>query len=408
MTTLDDSLADCQSATSDTTTASQQSLLTWLNRGYGSVLSQFNRHGIIKTVQAITNVPSNPMQFTDRSYGLPPDFLFMKTVKVLIGSRYYDLIEEEADEMWDFRTQYVWGGIPSTFFIADNFGFVSSELQIDPICTTTTPTGTIYTPASGSATGGTLSLTMTSLPIRWGVGTPITLAGFVFSDGTTVNGVYYITGVNGNTITFTIADTTTISIVTMGTAAATSGVPMVIKYESMDNALTHIGVMATPIYSFQTATPANLTFTYNSQTVTSSVPVFQSWMGLGGTYISAGNDGDGYWYRITAVNSSTSATIQQFYQGITATSSTYWTINQIMNLHPDMVDLPNYYALWKYYLYKKDAKWRDYYKGSYYNELKLAQGNWSTKTRSSIIRSKQGVSRWHTYPGWFPAQGVSR
>ena len=105
-------------------------------------------------------------------------------------------------------------------------------------------------------------------------------------------------------------------------------------------------------------------------------------------------------------NSST-ITIGNNYQGKNVTSSTYWTINQIFSLHVDMQDIPEYWALWKYYLYKKDAKWRDYYKMEYMSRMQIAKGNWATKSRSSIIRSKNGLSRWHSYPGWFPAVGVS-
>lgn len=329
MTTLDDAIADCQSATSDTSATTQTMLVKWLNRGYGSVLAQFGRAGIVKTMNTTTNVPSNPLAETDRSYGLPPDYTFIKTVRVQIGSRWYNLMEEESQEMWEYRTQYVWGGIPSVYFIQDNFGFVSNELQIDPICTATTSNGT-------------------------------------------------------------------------------QGVPLQIKYESMDINLDHIGVVPTAAYTFQTATPATLTFTYGTNTVTSNQAIFNNWMGLGGTYITAGDDGDGNWYKIINVNNSSNVTIGQYYQGTTTTSSQNWSVNQVMNLHPDMVDLPNYYALWKYYLYKKDAKWKDYYKQMFFTELQLAKGNWATKSRSSIIRSKQGVSRWHTYPGWFPASGVAQ
>lgn len=404
MNTIDDSLADCQTSTSDTSSTMQTKMLQWLNRGYWQVLSQFGRAGIKKTMNTTTNVPSNPMQFMDRSYGLPPDYLFMKTIKILIGSRYYDLTEEESQEMWDFRTQYVWGGIPSTFFISDNFGSVSAELQIDPICTITTTTGTIYTPTSGSMTGTTLSLTFAGAYFTQNEA--VTLAGFIMSSGQTIQGTYYVVTVVGDTITLNIPSGTNSTITTMGTVGATIGVPMTITYEAVDISLDHIGITPSPLYSFQTPTPGNMTFTYGSNVLSCSTPVFSNWMQLGGTYISPGDDGDGNWYRITQVNSSTSVNIQQFYQGLNVTSSTNWSINQIMNMHPDMIDLPNYYALWKYYNYKKDAKWRDYYKNMYYAELKLAQGNWATKTRSSIIRSKQGVSRWHTYPGWFPAGGV--
>lgn len=402
--TLDDQLADCQSATSDTSNASQNQFIRWLSKGYSEVMSQFNRAGITATKSTTTNVPSNPLQFSDRSYLTPPNFLFMKTVKILIGSRWYDLTEEEDQQMWDYRTQFTWGGIPSMFFIKDNFGVGASELQINPICTVTSPTGTAYTPTSGSMTGTTLSLTFSSQPFT--NNQPVTLAGFIMSSGLTVSGVYYITSVVGNTITVTVPSGSTATITTMGTVSATTGVTMTMTYEATDIQLDHIGITPSQIYSFQTPQTANVVFTHNSTSITSNSALFASWMALGSTYITAGGDGDGQWYKISQVNSSTSATLANVYQSTSLTSNTNWSINQLMNLHPDMVDLPVYYALWKYYLFKKDKTWRDYYKNTYYAELKLAQGNWSTKSRSAIIRSKPRGNRWTTYPSWFPPTGV--
>ena len=406
MTTLDDSLADCQSATSDTSATSQTKFIQWLNRGYASMLSQFGSAGIIKTVQTTTNVPHNPMQDSDRSYAAPPDFLFIKNVKIQIGSRYYDLVEEEAEEMWNYRTQYVWGGIPSLFFVKDNFGFASGELQINPICSPTTQSATTYTPTSATLSGTNLALTFSSTPI-WTTGNNITLAGFFTNLGQELNGSQTVSSVSGDTVNITIANAVSDTVSTIGTVGTTIGVPMTITYESMDINMDHIGVTVNPLYPFQTKTNASVQFTYNSNIVTASSGIFQPWMTLGGTYITAGDDGDGNWYKIVSLNSSTSANIGQLYQNTTVNSQNYWSINQVMNLHPDMVDIPNHYALWKYYLYKKDSQWKDYYKTMYYDELKLAKGNWATKSRSSIIRSKQGVSRWHTYPGWFPASGVN-
>lgn len=315
MITLDEALADCQNMTSDTTADSQGKFITWLNQGYQNVVTTFGRPGIEKVTNTTTNTPSSPLQFSDRSYALPPDFLFLKTVKIQIGSRYYQLIEEESQEMWNYRTEYNYSGIPSLYFINEGYGIGSAELQIDPIC-------------------------------------------------------------------------------------STAQAPMQIVYESSDIRLDHLAV--TPSGGAST-----LTFTYKSNLVSSSASIFSPWMALGSTYITAGNDGDSNWYKIVQVNSSNQVTIGNFYQSNNATSVQNWSINQIMSLHPDMQDIPEYWAMWRYYLYKKDAKWRDYYKAEYLARLQQAKGNWATKSRSSIIRSKNGLSRWHAYPGWFPSVGVS-
>jgi hypothetical protein len=242
----------------------------------------------------------------------------MKTLKLQIGARWYQLIEEESQELWDYRTEYAYGGIPSLYFINENFGVGSAEVQIDPIC-------------------------------------------------------------------------------------STADAPMKMVYESSDIKLDHLQV--SPLAS--TPTASTLTFTYNNNIVSSNTPIFLPWMALGSTYVTAGDDGDGNWYKIVQVNNSSNVTIGNVYQSITTNSTNNWSISQIMSLHVDMQDIPEDWALWKYYKYKKDAKWRDYYELSYNRRLQTAKGNWATKSRSSIIRSKNGLSRWHSYPGWFPAAGVS-
>ena len=131
MITLDEALADCQNSTSDTTSDSQAKFVTWLNQGYQNLIAMFGRPGIEKTINTTTNLPSSPFADSDRSYQLPPDYLFLKTAKVKIGSRWYQLIEEEATEMWNYRTEYAYGGIPSLYYINNNYGVASAELQIE-------------------------------------------------------------------------------------------------------------------------------------------------------------------------------------------------------------------------------------------------------------------------------------
>jgi hypothetical protein len=407
MITLDEALQDCQDQTSDTTSDSQEKFIRWLNQGYQNLIATFGRPGIEKITNTTTQVPGNPLTDSNRNYQLPPDYLFIKTVKIQIGSRWYQLQEEESTEMWNYRIEYDIGGIPSLYYINENFGIGSAELQIDPICTAVNyvGSGSTYTPTSGNETGTELNLTFSSLPSFATVGATVDLAGFVMASGTNINGQYTIQLVTGNTVTITLDTTVNDTITTMGTMQGTTGtgVPMQIVYESSDIKLDHVGITPTTVSPLA----PTLTFTYNSNIVSSTVPIFLPWMALGSTYISTGDDGDGNWYKIVQVNNSSNVTIGNVYQSITTHSTNGWSVNQIMSLHVDMQDIPEDWALWKYYKYKKDAKWRDYYAASYAARLAAAKGNWATKSRSSIIRSKNGLSRWHSYPGWFPAAGVS-
>lgn len=410
MITLDEVLQDCQDQTSDTTSDSQTKFVRWLNQGYQNIIATFGRPGIEKTVNTTTNliVPGALLTDSNRSYGLPPNYLFIKTVKIQIGNRWYNLTEEESTEMWNYRTEYAYGGIPSEFYIESNYGNVSAALQIDPICTvSTTVAGTSATPTSGSVTAQVLTLNFSSLPV-WTAGQNVTLAGFTTASGININQAWLVLAAGANYITISMpAELASDTITTMGTVATSIGVPMKIVYESSDIKLDHVGISPNPTYAFETTLASTLTFTYNSATIASTAAVFQPWMALGSTYITSGDDGDGNWYKITAVNSTTNATIGNVYQGLTVNSSSAWSINQIMSLHVDMQDIPEDWALWKYYKYKKDAKWRDYYQASYNGRLQAAKANWATKSRSSIIRSKNGMSKWHKFPAWFPASGVT-
>lgn len=411
MITLDEVIQDCQDQTSDTTSDSQEKFIRWLNQGYQNLIATFGRPGIEKITNTTTNIPGSPLVDSNRNYQLPPDYLFIKTVKIQIGSRWYQLIEEESTEMWNYRTEYDYAGIPSLFYINENFGIGSAELQIDPICSAVnyTASGVTTVPASGNETGSELNLTFSLLPSYCTVGATIALAGFTMASGVNINGLYVINLITGNTVTITLDTTINDTITVMGTVQTTTatGVPMQIVYESSDIKLDHLAV--TPIESTLNPTPASgtLTFTYNNNIVTSTTDIFEPWMALGSTYISNGDDGDGNWYKIVQVNNTNNITIGNVYQSPTTTSTEAWSVNQIMSLHVDMQDIPEDWALWKYYKYKKDAKWRDYYANSYATRLQAAKGNWATKSRSSIIRSKNGLDRWHSYPGWFPAVGVS-
>jgi hypothetical protein len=404
--TLDESLLDCQAATNDTTATSQANFLTWLNQGYQNLIATFGRPGIEKITNTTTNllVPGTTLVDANRSYQAPPDFLFMKTIKIMIGNRWYQLTEEESTEMWNYRTEYAYGGIPSEFYINENFGVGSAEIQIDPICTVTSVVaGSSLTPTSATIVAGVLTLNFSSLP-PWTAGQNITVGGFTTQSGININQAYLVATAGSNYITIALtSETGNDTVTTIGTVATTIGVPMQMVYESSDVRLDHLGInpQTTP------PTTANVTFTYGNNVVTSNAAIFQPWMSLGSTYITPGDDGDGNWYKIVNFNNTSQVTIGNYYQNTTVVSSANWSINQIMSLHVDMQDIPQDWALWKYYKAKKDAKWRDYYQASYNARLNAAKGNWATKSRSSIIRSKSGMNRWHPYPGWFPAMGVS-
>ncbi len=65
---------------------------------------------------------------------------------------------------------------------------------------------------------------------------------------------------------------------------------------------------------------------------------------------TAGNSGDGYWYEIKSVASTTSITLEKAYQGTTRSAATItYTIGQMPILPEQYHDLPVYYAAFVYF-----------------------------------------------------------
>ena len=133
MITVDDALQNCKDFTNDSTSQSATFFSRLLNEGYKYVLNAYGRPNTEHTYTVNTNAPSSPLVYSDRVYQLPPDFLFHKTVTIQIGSQRYPLVEEESQEMWDFRTRVNQSGIPSLYFLRPRFGIGGAEILFDPI-----------------------------------------------------------------------------------------------------------------------------------------------------------------------------------------------------------------------------------------------------------------------------------
>lgn len=133
MVTWDDSIQNCQDLSNDTTSASQTFFKRMMNTGYKFVLAGFGRRNIERTWTTTTRAPSSPVAASDRVYQLPPDFNYIKSIKVTVGSMDYPLVEEESQEMWDYRTRINNTGIPAVYFLRPRFGIGGAEVMLDPI-----------------------------------------------------------------------------------------------------------------------------------------------------------------------------------------------------------------------------------------------------------------------------------
>ncbi len=133
MNTLDDAIRDCQKFGNDTTVDSKTFFKRLLNTGYKQVLAAFGRRNTERTYTSTTRAPSDPLVYGNRVYMCPPDFLFMKSLTVTVGSQKYVVQEEESQEFFDYRTQVQSSGIPNTYFLRPRFGVGGSQFLLDPI-----------------------------------------------------------------------------------------------------------------------------------------------------------------------------------------------------------------------------------------------------------------------------------
>lgn len=106
-------------------------------------------------------------------------------------------------------------------------------------------------------------------------------------------------------------------------------------------------------------------------------------------------DDDGGWYKISDVDSATSITLADKYQGaaISAGSEAY-TIGEMPPTPPDTHILPIYYALWHFFMMKKDTfpTGREY-KTMWMDGVMEAQANWGTFDSDQLVETDMPVKR---------------
>lgn len=279
-----------------------------LNLGYKDILQTF-------TGEETEDVRTTATQTGTRAIKLAPNYIRMHSISVTAGSKTYDLVEEESQDMWTERLQTNrTSTIPEVYFLRPRFGVGGTELLLDPIP----------------------------------------------SDTNTIITVNYAAN----------ARDLSVDSYTTGTVVATNG--------------------STTVTGTGTAFTAAMTGRY-----------FQ-------VNDTAGNTGDGNWYRITGVTSSTVLTIENKYDG-TTTSGKAFVIAEIFALPEEMHILPVYYTMAHYYLgYRQDkdekrlALWETRYKAG----MAAAEKRYKRKGKSNVLREKGTNTGWPVYPSNFPMNAL--
>lgn len=121
----------------------------------------------------------------------------------------------------------------------------------------------------------------------------------------------------------------------------------------------------------------------------------------------SGGNTDGQYYRIARVVSATSITLEQNYAGSTASALTY-QVCEMFALPEDMQVIPEYYALWHYYMVKQNDKKLSEYKTIFEQELEIGKETWNRKVRTNKVRNVSfGRFFSSSYPINFPSAGIS-
>ncbi len=126
---------------------------------------------------------------------------------------------------------------------------------------------------------------------------------------------------------------------------ASSGNPITMNYQVRTTDLSMADVT-------QTTASATMSATNGSTTLTASGATFLNWMVNNWIQIpetsNNATSGDGKWYQIDSVTSSTVAVLKNKYTGPTVTGASF-TIGEMPILSEDYQDLPLYRALWIYF-----------------------------------------------------------
>lgn len=147
-----------------------------------------------------------------------------------------------------------------------------------------------------------------------------------------------------------------------------------------------------------------LTLANGSTAVTSNGTPFTS--AMVGRYFRIDNDGE--WYKIAAFLTSSTITLDTKYQGVSiAAGTSAFTIGQFPITPDDTHELPVWYALWKWCLFKKDTQLAREWERAWKEGIKDAETTYANRTTSQISRSSRGLGYRHPInPNYYP-QGMS-
>lgn len=118
--------------------------------------------------------------------------------------------------------------------------------------------------------------------------------------------------------------------------------------------------------------------------VTGSGTTFTS--AMVGRYFKINDDGE--WYKISAFTSATAITLEKEYQGVAISAgSEAYTIGEFPITPPDTHELPAYYAVWRWALFRKDVQLAREFERIWKEGVRDAQASWANRSSSAVVPS---------------------
>lgn len=146
-----------------------------------------------------------------------------------------------------------------------------------------------------------------------------------------------------------------------------------------------------------------VTGTSTTWTVTTNPQLESRWIQFAPTATSS-TSGDNLWYQIASINSATSITLYQPYQGTSVTTSPTYTIGQMPLIAEDFQDMPMWKSLQYYFASIVDnPKKSEEYRGIYERKLQLL-ADYSGSNTVNVNLSPKRAFRGN--PNSFPYNGI--
>jgi hypothetical protein len=169
---------------------------------------------------------------------------------------------------------------------------------------------------------------------------------------------------------------------------ASSGNTVTIVYEAIGKDLSQVAYIA-----------GTVTCTLGSAIVTGLGTSFTQAM-VGRYFQTTDANGDMQYYKIVSYQSNTQITLENGYEGITASGLAY-QVAEIFNIPEEMQMLPVYYALQMYYAIKGDDNKEIKNRTLFEDGITKAKERYANKGKSNVIR-KNYYRFGYSYPAHFP------